>query len=420
MIFKKKLPFQKQKTMKIKKILFGITTCTIVFCSCKKNEAIIEPVTPVLPVTPVPVLATVKTWLVDKNATDETASLFYNLKQIAKSNILFGHQDDTKRGVTNAVTQWANEQQFTGVSTVQSDVKTITGAYPAVYGHDFIHMTNFATGNWFDYEKSIARTLTIEAYNRGGINTYCWHYANPVSKGGFYWSDSPVIAVNQVLPGGTANETFKASLKIVADYAQTLIGADGKLIPIIFRPFHEMDGNWFWWGNGHCTAGEYIAMYRYMVKYLRDDLGIRNFLYAWSPDRNFNSQSQYLNYYPGDDYVDLVGTDNYEDMKANVSPEVAASKFKIVSDYAKAHNKLAALTETGLQNLSKVDWFTGQLLKSLKNQNIEFAYALLWANTKDAYWTPYAGHPAASDFMSFKNDGYVLFADKMPSVYQIK
>jgi mannan endo-1,4-beta-mannosidase len=409
--------------MNLKNICFGILTGSIVFFSCKKNgEEVVEKpaVVPVVPVTSTPDLTTVKTWLVDKNATDETASLFYNLKQTAKNNILFGHQDDTKRGVTGPAVQWANEQQFSGISTAQSDVKMVTGVYPAVYGHDFIHMTNFATGAWFDYEKSIARTLTIEAYNRGGINTYCWHYANPVSKGGFYWSDSPVTAVNQVLPGGSANETFKASLKIVADYAKTLIGADGKLIPVIFRPFHEMDGSWFWWGNGHCSAAEYIAMYQYTVKYLRDDLGVRNFLFAWSPDRNFNSQTQYLTYYPGDEYVDLVGTDNYEDMKAGVSPDIAASKFKIVSDYAKAHHKLAALTETGLQNLTRTDWFTQQLLKSLKNQNLEFAYALLWANTKDAYWTPYMGHPAASDFMAFKNDGFVLFADKMPSMYRIK
>ncbi|KQM69298.1 hypothetical protein ASE74_04615 [Pedobacter sp. Leaf216] len=410
--------------MGLKKILSAITACSLVLFACKKNAEIVEhqipAVTSILPIGTVPNVAKVKTWLVDKNATDETASLFYNLKQSAKTNVLFGHQDDTKRGVTNAATQWANEQQFSGVPTTQSDVKTLTGSYPAVYGYDFLHMTNFSAGNWFDYEKSIARTLTIEAYNRGGINTYSWHYANPVSKGSFYWADSPVSAVDQVLPGGTANEPFKASLKIVADYAKTLIGADGKLVPIIFRPFHEMDGSWFWWGSGHCTPAQYIAIYQYTVKYLRDDLGVRNFLYAWSPDRNFNSQSQYLSYYPGDDYVDLIGTDNYEDMKANVSPAIAASKFKIVSDYAKAHNKLAALTETGLQNLTRSDWFTQQLLKSLKNQNLEFAYALLWANTKDAYWTPYAGHPAASDFMNFKNDGFVLFGDRMPSVYQIK
>ncbi|HYO21620.1 MAG TPA: hypothetical protein VER36_04385, partial [Flavisolibacter sp.] len=57
----------------------------------------------------IPSLATVKGWLVDKNATEQTAALFYNLKKVSKTNILFGHQDATKRGVTNASTEWANE-----------------------------------------------------------------------------------------------------------------------------------------------------------------------------------------------------------------------------------------------------------------------------------------------------------------------
>jgi mannan endo-1,4-beta-mannosidase len=404
-------------------MLFSLSLLLAMHVSGCKKGAITPVVAPIVPAPVItvaaPTMATAKSWLVDKGATDETAALFYNLQKVAKTNVLFGHQDDTKRGVTNASGQWANEQQFSGVAFDKSDVKAITGAYPAVYGHDFLHIANFATGAWFDYEKSTARTLTIEAYNRGGINTYCWHYANPVSKASFYWADSPVEAVSKILPGGSENTTFNNSLKTIADYAKTLVGADGKLIPIIFRPFHEMDGNWFWWGNGHSTSAQYIALYQYTVTYLRDNLGVHNFIYAWSPDRNFTSEAQYMNYYPGDAYVDLLGTDNYEDMKS-ASPEVAASKFRIVSDYAKNHNKLAALTETGLQNVSKSDWFTQQLLKSLKSQGVEFAYALVWANTKDAYWTPFPGHPAAADLLKFKNDGYVLFGDKLPSMYQIK
>jgi mannan endo-1,4-beta-mannosidase len=173
-------------------------------------------------------------------------------------------------------------------------------------------------------------------------------------------------------------------------------------------------------GKGHSVPAQYIALYQFTVTYLRETLGVHNFLYAWSPDRNFNSEAEYLTFYPGDAYVDLLGTDNYEDMKAGVAPAKASSKFRIVSDFAKAHNKLAALTETGLQNVTRNDWFTQQLLKSLKDQKIEFAYALVWANTKDAYWTPYPGHAAAQDFTNFKKDGFVLFGDKMPSMYQIK
>src|SRR5690606_33640603 len=121
--------------------------------SCKKSNEDTEAVTPVspLPEKDIPLLAEVRTRLTDKNATDETVALFYKLGEVAKTNILCGHQDATKRGVVGAGTQWANEQQFTGVSNEQSDVRTVTGAYPAVYGFDFLHIANFTDGNWFDY-----------------------------------------------------------------------------------------------------------------------------------------------------------------------------------------------------------------------------------------------------------------------------
>ena len=392
--------------------------------ACKKHDDIADPPPPITPVTPlpdtIPSLATVHSWLVDKNATDETAALFYNLKKISKTNILFGHQDDTKRGVTNATTQWANEQQFPPVSREKSDVKEITGAYPAVYGFDFLHIANFADGNWYGYEKQIAHDLTVDAYNRGGINTYCWHYANPISKGSFYWNESPTEAVSKIIPGGSSNDVYKNSLKEVADFAKSLIGADGKTVPVIFRPFHEFDGDWFWWGASHCTPAQYKALYQFTVTYLRDSLGVHNFLFAWSPDKNFNSQSQYLERYPGDAYVDLVGIDNYGDIGAGASPSVASGKLKIVSDYAKNKNKIAALTETGLQNLTQADWYTQTLLKILKYQKVELAYVLVWANTTNGFWTPYAGHAAAGDFKTFKNNDYLIFNDKLLNVYKIR
>jgi mannan endo-1,4-beta-mannosidase len=368
----------------------------------------------------VPSLATARSWLVDKGATEQTAALFYQTKKLAQTKILFGHQDDTKRGVTDAATQWANEQHLPAVSCDQSDVKEVTGAYPAVYGHDFLHIANFTTGAWFDYEKQIARELTIDAYNRGGVNTYAWHYANPVSQGSFYWNDSQVEAVSKIIPGGSHNDVYKASLRQVADFAKSLVGADGKLIPVIFRPFHEFDGDWFWWGKAHCSASDYKTLYQFTVTYLRDSLGVHNFLYAWSPDKNFNTETQFLERYPGDEYVDLVGMDNYGDMQPGTSPTVAAKKLKIVSDYAKAKNKLAAMTETGLQKLTQSNWCTQMLLKALQSEKVELSYVMVWANTKDAYWTPYKGHAAESDFKAFKSNAYVVFGDKIPNMYELK
>ena len=395
----------------------------LLFISCtKKNDPapVVTPPVVVPPADTAPSMATVKSWLVDKSATDQTAALFYNLKKVSKTNVLFGHQDATKRGVTNATTQWANEQHLPAVSTTKSDVKDVTGAYPVVYGHDFIHIANFTTNNWFEYEKQIARQLTIEAYNRGGVNTFAWHYSNPVSQGSFYWDQSQVKAVDKIIPGGSHHQVYKNSLKTIGDFAKSLIGADGKLVPVIFRPFHEFDGDWFWWGAAHCTPAEYKTLFQFTVTYLRDSLSVRNFLYAWSPDNRFNSESQYLQRYPGDAYVDLVGMDNYGDLGTSGNNSTASSKLVIVSNYAKKANKIAALTETGLQNLTQPNWYTQKLQASLQLNKVEIAYALVWANTTNGYWTPYIGHAAENDFKSFKASPYIMFAGEAPKMYEIK
>lgn len=402
--------------MNIKALSF-LMALLLVFGACKKESA--DPGKKeedvVTPSAEIPDLAIVRSWLVDKSATEQTAALFYNLKVSSKEKVLFGHQDDTKRGY-----YWENEQDNMPYDLSRSDIKEVSGAYPAVYGHDFIHIANFTDGIWYDYEKQIAHDCAVQAYNRGGINTFCWHYANPVSKGSFYWKDSPQEAVSQILPGGAYHEVYKNSLKEIAEFAKTLTGADGKLVPVIFRPFHEFDGDWFWWGKAHCTAADYKSLYQFTVTYLRDELGVHNFLYAWSPDRIFTTEAEYLERYPGDAFVDLVGTDNYEDMKSGGSVDVASTKLKIVSDYAKRQNKLAALTETGLQNLTQTDWYTQTLLKALKQQKIELAYAMVWANTPNAFWTPYKGHASQSDFIKFKNDSYIVFGDKVRSMYKLK
>lgn len=371
--------------------------------------------------TPPITLADIRQKMVDADATDETAALFHNMRVLAETHILFGHQDATKRGLNPDGTEWANEEHRPSVPRDKSDVNDVVGAYPAVYGHDFNHISGFFEPGhgWFAHEKEIAQLHTIDAYNRGGINTYSWHYANPVSQGSFYWSESPVIAVRRILPGGDHHETYKASLRTIADYAKSLVGNDGKLVPVIFRPFHEFDGDWFWWGQAHCTADEYIRLYRFTVTYLRDVLEVRNFLYAWSPDRFFQNETEFLRRYPGDAYVDLVGMDNYGDLETASGIELAANKLQIVSDYAVAKSKIAALTETGLLNLTQRDWYTQVLLKALQQNPVQLSYVLVWANREGGFWTPYKGHAAEADFVQFKNDPYVLFADGLPDMYKL-
>ena len=352
-------------------------------------------------------------YLVDKNATVETVALFHNLKRVMGKGVLFGHQDDTKNGFG-----WRNGYGQPRVSNLKSDLNEIAGSYPAVFGWDFSDIAGFYTGEAVAYERHILRRLTIDAYNRGAANTYSWHYKNPVAKEGVFWKDTPVPAVSRILSGGDHNEVYKRSLKEIADFTKSLIGEDGKQIPIIFRPFHEMDGDWFWWGKGHCTIEEYKQLYRFTVSYLRDSLSVHQFLFAWSPDLHFTNVDEYLNYYPGDEYVDLLGMDNYWDLSPDGNLEIGMKKLKIVGDIAARKHKLAALTETGLQNLTQPNWYTRNLLPVIKSAGI--AYVLIWSNSKDAYWTPHKESAAVADFLSFRKDPYVIFLEKFSNMYKVK
>ncbi|MFT4204946.1 MAG: glycosyl hydrolase [Chitinophagaceae bacterium] len=382
-----------------------------------------EPNNPFVPIKhdgkPTHTEAETKKNLTDKNAINQVADLFYNLKQNASSHILLGQQDATKSGVIDSVHAWSNELQNTGISRYRSDIKTLTGQYPAVYGFDFAKATDTGKGNtWFSYEKKMMRELAIDAYNRKGVLTFCWHVRNPVTDSSFYWQRSPVEAVSQILPGGLFNGKFKSMLKSLADFDKTLVDRNGQWIPIIFRPWHEMDGNWFWWGAGHCTPEQFKVLYRYTAKYLTDTLGVHNMLFAWSPDRGFSNEKEYMAFYPGDDVVDLVGMDQYEDMKPQHPIDAAINKIKIVSDYAQGHNKLAAITETGLQGVPDSSWFTQRLLKVLTANKLPLSYVLIWANTPWAYWIPYKGHPAEKNFVEFTKHPYIALGSNMPNLYQ--
>ncbi len=178
-----------------------------------------------------------------------------------------------------------------------------------------------------------------------------------------------------MIPGGTANAQYKEILRGVGEWANNTRGKDGKFVPMIFRPFHEFDGDWFWWGKAHSTRDEFISLWRFTVSYLRDSVGVHNFIYASSPDNKFNSEEQYLDRYPGDEWVDMVGMDNYGDMgRDSFRVDVATRKLKIVSDYAIKAGKLAAFTETGLESLPNANWWNDVLLKVMKSPGMHDLY----------------------------------------------
>lgn len=348
---------------------------------------------------------------VDKKATAETRALYKNLKKLSEKHIIFGHQHATEYGHG-----WSGDQD-------RSDVKSVTGSHPGVIGVDLSGFSGISP-EAIEANKKNLRKNVADTYNRGGITTVAWHFSNPVSKGGFYWKDSVSLpAVKYLIPGGEAHEKYKEILKGIGEWAKSVKGADGKLVPMIFRPYHEFDGDWFWWGKSHCTKEEFVSLWKFTVSYLRDELGVHNFIYAFSPDNKFKTEEQFLDRYPGDEWVDMVGMDNYGDFGRDnrYNLEAGVLKLKIVSDYAKKAGKLAAFTETGLESIPNNTWWTETLLKTLKNNDLQLSYVLVWRNDVRSpahFYAPYPGHTSVPDFLKFYDDEFPLFEKDLKKVYK--
>ncbi len=349
--------------------------------------------------------------LIDENATQETQNLYKSLRKIQKKGTVFAHQHATEYG-----RGWSGEDD-------RSDIKSVLGTHPGMIGVDFSGFT----GRDPEEYKSRLKKVVEDQYNRGGITTVAWHFYNPMGKGGFYWEGSDSVeVVKRLIPGGDGHEKFKEILDGVAEWAKSVKGANGELVPMIFRPWHEFDGGWFWWGASHCTVEEFETLWKFTVSYLRDKKSVHNFIYAFSPDNKFKTEEKYLERYPGNEWVDMVGMDNYGDMGRNrYALDTAAIKLKIVSDFARKNKKLAAFTETGLESIPNPTWWTETLLKVMKTYKMRLSYVLVWRNDQRSpthYYAPFPGQVSIPDFQKFYKDKYTLFLDDLVSrnVYRKK
>lgn len=350
--------------------------------------------------------------LTDSKATKETKALYRNLHKLAEQHILFGHQHATEYG-----------HGWVGTDYTRSDVQSVTGSHPAVIGVDFSGLSGRPDAMIAKTKEELIKNIEA-TYNRGGVTTAAWHFINPVSPGGFYWVDTvSKPAVKYIIPGGSFNEAYKKILNNIAAVAKRVKGKDGKTVPVIFRPFHELDGDWFWWGKSHCTKEEFKSLWQFTIAYLRDSLQVHNFIYAFSPDCTFNSTEEYTDRYPGNEWVDIVGFDDYADFGRDGKYDLAAGlkKLKIVNKFAAQSGKLAAFTETGLESVADSNWYTGSLLKTLQQEPLKLAYVLVWRNdSKSAthFYTPFPGHASVPDFIKFYNDKYTWFENDLPDLYK--
>jgi mannan endo-1,4-beta-mannosidase len=352
---------------------------------------------------------------IDPAATAETRALLANLKLLAaESRILFGHQDPTAYGVG-----WTPEPGEPAESVeVRADVYRVAGDFAPVYGWG-IDDPGYEERNIDGIDWGLMRDLILRGYERGGVHVFSWHGDNP-KTGGNAWDTTRVVP--DILPGGAFHDTLKARLDGIAGFIDGLESPSGAKIPVIFRPYHEHNGGWFWWGATHCTPEEYVALWRFTVEYLRDVKGLHHVLYAYSPDR-FTGREAYLERYPGDDWVDILGFDDYYDFYGEGrTPDMFAESMATVAGLALERGKVAALTETGLNALSNPRWYSEVLLPALKSRPMtsRIAFLMVWRNAWPGhFYVPYPGHEGVDDFLEFVADPMILMERDIPDLYRM-
>ncbi len=339
--------------------------------------------------------------LSDKLATKETISLYKNLHKLSTQFTLFGHQDDLAYGV--------NWKYIEG----KSDIKDMVNDYPAVYGWDIARIELDSINNIDGVPFAKMRKYIQEGYKRGGVITLSWHFDNPLS-GGSAW-DTTKNAVAAILPGGEKHELFKSWLDKAANFMYTLKGNNGEQIPILFRPFHELTGNWFWWGKNTCNPEELIKAWQFTVNYLRNEKKLHNLIYVYNTN-DFANGKEFLERYPGDDMVDIVSFDMYqfENQDKNTFINAVKKSLSILTKIAREKKKLVAFAETGYEAIPEPKWWTETLWPAIKDYPL--AYVLVWRNAgympsmkKMHYYAPFKGQLSEPDFIKFYQNKKILF-----------
>ncbi len=260
----------------------------------------------------------VHTPLSNPNASDEAKRLYSYLCDIYGEKILSGQYCDTGM----------NGKEF-------QIVKSATGETPAVLGLDLIEYTPSRVENG---SAGRATDLAINFWENGGIVTFCWHWNAPSPYlTGQWWSgfyaESTNIDLAKIM-NGEDQAGYDLLMADIDAIAKQLLILKENGVPILWRPLHEASGGWFWWGAAGPEA--YKQLYILLYDKLTNEYGLDNLIWVWN--------GQDAEWYPGDEYVDIIGEDLYPGEKVYTSQVNAY--LNAATGYTD-ETKLVYLTENG-------------------------------------------------------------------------
>ena len=269
-----------------------------------------------------------------RQLSPEAENLLQYLKEIEGEKTLSGTTANVNWNINEA--KWVNKH---------------TGKWPALNFFDFIHLP-FSPSNWIDYSN------ITEVYNwhkNGGIVGCMWHWNMPTNDGQD-WTCTPGTGnketgfdVRKIFEPESAE--YKQMMNDIDKVASTLKNLKQRKIPVLWRPLHEAGGQWFWWGLDAEACNE---LWRVMYKRFHE-AGLNNLIWVWTSAAAWNRPySEGYKWYPGDEYVDIVGIDIYNNSSAS---NIYSTCYKMLRK--KSPDKLIALTECGSLAPISQQWKAG-------------------------------------------------------------
>ncbi len=263
-------------------------------------------------------------------------------------------------------------------------LKANTGKYPALLGVDLMNHTRYYS--WYD--KNILVREATDWYTNHGLVAVCWHWRDPLRKTEEFYTDKTTFDVSKITD--TLSEEYRSMLSdidLVAPYLKALQDAR---IPVLFRPLHEAAGKWFWWGAKGPEPCK--SLWKLIFNRLTGYHQLNNLIWVWTTDTQADNQS----WYPGDEWVDILGADIYAPNGDFGSQVLTFEKIK--EDFK--GKKLITLSENGVMpdpdhlqsDLAGWSWFMTWYGHFVRDANINPL----------SYWQKILNHP------------YVITRDEMP------
>lgn len=279
---------------------------------------------------------------VNKNASPEAQKLLQYLYKIDDEHTLAGQHN-----FNHEMDRYSDKAQEIG------------GRYPAIWGTDFIWNGDQDPGQRIVDE-------AIRKYKSGMIVTLMWHAGRPADSPPYRWTESIQGELTDeewkdlVTPGTALHARWRNQVDQVAFYLKQLRDAH---VPVLWRPYHEMNGVWFWWGNKKGEEG-YVKLWKLLYNRFVNFHHLHNLIWVWNAnaprDIPMDEAYAYKDFYPGPEYVDVLATDVYNfDYEQKDYEELLAL----------ANGKVIALGEVG--ELPKIEVLAAQP---------KWAWFMVWAS----------------------------------------